>query len=68
MTTRSESDTILLNVYEVCRKIGCTRATIYKRVADGSFPKPVHIGPRSPRWRSDEIADWIDRLSEARAA
>ena len=56
----------LLKIGAVMQRSGLARVTIYKRMAAGTFPRPVYPAPRAPRWRSDEIASWIERLSAER--
>ena len=58
----------LLRIKAVCTMTGLGRTKVYELLADGKFPKPVYPTPRAPRWRSDEIAAWIESLSAARAA
>ena len=62
------SEVSLLPIRDVMRRVGLARVTIYSRMAKGAFPRPCYPAPRAPRWRSDEIADYIERLSAARAA
>lgn len=50
----------LVRLAEVCHTVGLSRSTIYKRVADGSFPAPVRVSLRSVRWRDSELSAWID--------
>lgn len=57
----------LLDVRKVAAFIGVSRPTIYARMAKGEFPKPIYPSPRCPRWRSDELLAWINRLTEDRA-
>ena len=57
----------LLNVREVCSRLGVCRSTLYKRIRAGKIPKPVHVTPTAPRWREDELEAYIERLSESRA-
>ena len=41
------------------------RTTIWKKVKDGTFPKPIRLGkhPSSPiRWREDEIKKYMNNL------
>jgi prophage regulatory protein len=43
---------------------GCTglsRSTIYRRVAEGTFPKPVNLGGRAVGWIAAEVQDWLER-------
>ena len=60
----------LLTVSEVGELLKLSRSRVYAHVAAGRIPKPIHIAPRTPRWRREEIESWIERLAarEARAA
>ncbi len=44
---------------EVSKLTGLARATIYKKVADGSFPAPIRLGTRSVGWRLSDIIAWL---------
>ncbi|WP_277755629.1 helix-turn-helix transcriptional regulator [Rosenbergiella metrosideri] len=33
--------------------------TIWRRVASGSFPKPIKIFARFTAWRAEEVKEWI---------
>jgi prophage regulatory protein len=55
----------LLRRPEVERLVGMTRSTLYARIKDNAFPRPVRIGPRAVAWRQSEISAWIEnRTSE----
>ena len=56
----------LLRVRDVCARAGLSRSTVYARLAAGRFPKPIYPAPGAPRWRSDEIAAWIETLTAVR--
>jgi prophage regulatory protein len=43
---------------------GLSRSTIYQRIADGLWTKPVSLGARAVGWPSDEI----DAINSARVA
>jgi len=34
-------------------------ATLWRRVASGSFPQPVKISARITAWRAEEVKEWI---------
>ena len=36
-------------------------ATLWRKVKDGTFPKPVKLGPRITAWKVEDIRDWIER-------
>jgi prophage regulatory protein len=38
---------------------GLARSTIYKYIAEGTFPKPVSLGDRCVGWVESEVHDWI---------
>ena len=54
----------ILRLPQVVEATGETRSTIYKRIAEGEFPKPVKLGAKSVGWVEDEIAVY----NEARIA
>jgi prophage regulatory protein len=47
---------------------GESRSTIYKRISEGEFPKPVKLGAKSVGWPEDEVAAYIDARIAARDA
>ena len=54
----------ILRLPSVKAESGLSRSTIYQRIADGLFPKPVSLGARAVGWLSDEVA----ALNSARIA
>ena len=44
---------------------GYRRTAIYQKIAEGTFPAPVKLGPRAVAWVSEEIKEWMDaRVTE----
>lgn len=54
----------LLRRTEVTTRTGLGRTSIYRGIANGSFPKPVQIGPRSVAWREQDVSAWIESRTE----
>lgn len=52
-------ETQLLRLPAVISRTGLSRSSVYRRVADGTFPAPVKIGERSCAWASHEVDAWI---------
>ncbi|MGB8298268.1 MAG: AlpA family transcriptional regulator [Polyangia bacterium] len=47
--------------------IGLRRSAIYAAVRAGTFPRPIHLGPRSVGWLEHEVNGWIaERVAESR--
>lgn len=47
------SETKLISVKEVLQMTGYkSRTTLWRRVRDGDFPKPVALSQHATRWRS----------------
>ena len=42
------------------------QSTIYKRISEGEFSKPVKLGAKSVGWPEDEVAAYIDARIAAR--
>ena len=49
----------LLRVKLVTARTGLSVATIYRRGAEGTFPKKERIGPRSVGWYESDIDDFV---------
>lgn len=47
-----------LRIDEVLRRTGLTRATLYRMIAAGTFPRQVKISQRCCGWRESEVAAW----------
>jgi prophage regulatory protein len=43
---------------------GLARSTIYRKIKDGSFPRPVSIGGNAVRWKLSDIVDWQNSCEE----
>ena len=43
--------------------IPISSATLWRKVKNGSFPRPVKLGPRVTAWRAEEVREWIARQS-----
>ena len=50
----------LLAFPQVSEAVALGRSTIYQRIKDGTFPRALSLGQHCVRWRSDDIAEWID--------
>jgi prophage regulatory protein len=62
----SHTDTTLLRRREVTRRTGLSRSSLYSRMKEGKFPKPVYLTPSTPAWLESEIAGWINGLVASR--
>ncbi|EGM68398.1 phage transcriptional regulator, AlpA [Shewanella sp. HN-41] len=47
---------------------GLARSTIYKYIAEGTFPRPVSLGSRAAAWVESEVQEWILTRIEERDA
>lgn len=45
---------------------GLGRSTIYRLVASGAFPAPVHVGPRAVAWRWSDLDRWSETRQPGR--
>ena len=50
----------LLRRRDVERITGMSRASIYRLMHKGEFPRPVKVGSTAVRWKESDIADWIE--------
>jgi len=52
---------------EAAGMLGCSKSTLWRRVADGTIPRPVKIGGMS-RWPQSEISTVIEQAIAQRNA
>ena len=57
--------TTILRLPTVKTRTGLSRSTIYLRISEGSFPKPISLGGRAVGWVEAEITEWLDQQIEA---
>lgn len=55
----------ILRLPEVINCTGLSRATIWRKERDGTFPIRVRTGVNSVGWKSIEIEEWIEALPRA---
>jgi prophage regulatory protein len=52
-------DLKLLRLSNVKSVTGLSKSTIYARIAEGTFPKQIPLGPRLVVWVESDIQKWI---------
>lgn len=52
----------LIRLAEVKQRVGLSRASIYKRMSEGRFPKSRSLGSRCAVWIESEIDNWISEI------
>ena len=55
----------ILRRRQVERQAQLSKATIYRMIKAGTFPRPVKLGPRAVGWLKVEIEDWIANRERA---
>ena len=49
---------------QVANQFGVSRATIWRWVQNGNFPKPVKLSPGCSRWRIEDVQKWAESRGE----
>jgi prophage regulatory protein len=57
--------TTILRLPAVKARTGLSRSTIYLRISEGLFPKPVSLGGRAVGWVETEITGWLNQQIKA---
>jgi prophage regulatory protein len=55
----------ILRLPNVKASTGLSRSTIYLRISQGTFPRPVKLGGRAVGWVQTEVQEWLQRQIEA---
>lgn len=48
---------------QLAKIIPFSSATLWRKVADKSFPQPVKLSPGCTAWRVEEVRAWMDALN-----
>lgn len=54
----------ILRLPAVKTRTGLSRSTIYLRVSERTFPKPVSLGARAVGWLEADIQEWLQQRIE----
>ena len=49
----------ILRIKTVLARTGLSRATMYRKMDKGTFPKSIKISERCAGWRESAIAEWM---------
>ena len=55
MANTNQEKLSIIRRKQVEKRTGLSRSTIYLRIQEGTFPKPVNLGARAVGWPSGEI-------------
>lgn len=59
----------ILKLPEVKARTGLSRSSVYQKIAEGTFPAQISLGPRAVGFIESEINDWIQaRIEVSRSA
>ena len=50
----------ILRCPEVVKLTGLSKATLYRAVHAGEFPRPVRLSKRAIGWRKESIQRWLE--------
>ena len=55
----------IFRIKTVCDITGLHKSTVYAKMLNGKFPRPIKLGRRAVGWKSDELQAWISNQSTA---
>ena len=55
--------TCILRLPIVKARTGLSRSTIYLKISQGTFPKPVSLGARAVGWLENQVDEWLASLT-----
>jgi prophage regulatory protein len=66
MTKPNQEKLKILRLKKVKDRTGLSRSTIYLRIQQGTFPRPISLGARAVGWLENEIEAWLMSCLENR--
>lgn len=58
------TDVQLLRISDVSKKTTLAKSTLWLKIAQGQFPKPIKLSPAISVWKQSDIDAWIDERSK----
>lgn len=55
----------ILRLPLVRERTGLSRSSIYLRISEGRFPRPISLGERAVGWLESEVTEWLKERIEA---
>ena len=49
----------LLRRRDVEEMVSISKSEIYRRIANGTFPKPIRLAPNMVRWQMKDVVTWL---------
>ena len=49
----------ILRIRTVLERTGLSRATMYRKMQNGTFPRNIAISTRCAGWRESAVAEWM---------
>jgi prophage regulatory protein len=66
MANNNSEKLSILRRKQVEKRTGLSRSTIYLRIQEGTFPRPINLGARAVGWLENEIEAWLAARLEIR--
>jgi len=66
MANTNQEKLTILRRNQVEDRTGLSRSTIYLRIQEGTFPRPISLGARAVGWLEHEIEAWLAACIENR--
>jgi prophage regulatory protein len=66
MANTNQEKLSILRRKQVEKRTGLSRSTIYLRIQEGTFPRPINLGVRAVGWLENEIEAWLAARMEIR--
>ena len=67
MATEFQRPQVILKRKQVQARTALSRSGIYQKMAEGTFPKSISLGPRAVGWLESSIDEWIQGRIELSA-
>jgi len=59
---RNFNDSICIRQKQLLAKIPFSKATLWRKVRNGTFPKPFKLSEKVTVWQVSDIEEWLEKL------
>lgn len=58
---KTHSSKLLYRSSELIKALGISQTTLWRWQKNGSFPRPIKLGPRIIAWKLEDINNWLEK-------
>ena len=60
--SRNFNDSACIREKQILAKLPISKATLWRKVKNGTFPKPIKLSEKVTAWQVSDIEEWLEAI------